>query len=71
MRAQNRCPLKQIRVLNVFPCNLFSGTYVSINKGEGLNRFHCPLWKAEKEVYGEGDVRNLSEMNSLMMWKAF
>ncbi len=38
------------------------------------HRYHadnCPFWKAEKEVYGEGNVRNLSEMNSLMMWKAF
>jgi hypothetical protein len=38
------------------------------------HRYHadnCPFWKAEKEVYGEGNVRNFSEMNSLMMWKAF
>jgi hypothetical protein len=32
---------------------------------------NCPLWNAEKEVYGDGNVRNLSEMNSLRMWKAF
>lgn len=38
------------------------------------HRYHaenCPFWKAEKEVYGEGNVREDSEMNSLMMWKAF
>ena len=38
------------------------------------NRYHadnCPFWKDEKEVYGERNARNISEMNSLMMWKAF
>ena len=29
------------------------------------------LTKAEKEVYGEGNVRKLSEMNSILIWKAF
>jgi hypothetical protein len=38
------------------------------------HRYHadnCPFWKAEKEVYGEDNVKTSSEMNSLMMWKAF
>ncbi|MCJ7684268.1 MAG: hypothetical protein MUO68_08230 [Desulfobacteraceae bacterium] len=44
--------------------------------GKVLHHTHadnCTFWKAEKEVYeeGKGNVRNLSEMNSLMMWKAF
>jgi hypothetical protein len=32
---------------------------------------NCPLWKAHKEVYGDGNVRNISEMNSLKIWKVF
>ena len=42
--------------------------------GRVLHHTHadnCPFWKAEKQVYGKRNVREDSETNSLMMWKAF
>jgi len=42
--------------------------------GRVLHHTHsdnCPFWKAEKQVYGERNMREDSETNSLMMWKAF
>ncbi len=38
------------------------------------HRYHkdnCPFWKAEKELYGDGKMRDTAEMNSHMIWKAF
>jgi hypothetical protein len=32
---------------------------------------NCPLWKAEKEVYGEGEEVGSSKVKTLMIWKAF
>jgi hypothetical protein len=32
---------------------------------------NCPFWKAHREVYGDENVRDVAEMNSLNMWKAF
>ena len=31
---------------------------------------NCPLWKAEKEVYGEGEEMNSPKVKALMLWKA-
>lgn len=38
------------------------------------HRYHadnCPLWKAEKEVYGEGKGTNPSILKAHMFWKDF
>ncbi len=32
---------------------------------------NCPLWKAEKEAYGEGKEMNSPKVKALMLWKAF
>ena len=75
-REEKPTMLKRIRARICHNCPVCNHARKNPESRIGIfhNRYHadnCPCWKDEKEVYGERNARNISEMNSLMMWKAF
>lgn len=75
-RKERRTMIKKIRARICHNCPLCNHARKNPESRIGLVLHHthadnCSLWKAEKQVYGERNVREDSETNSLMMWKAF